>query len=195
MNHDKTALIVIDVQLGFEDESFWGAPANPDADANIAALAAAWTDQGRGPVVLVRHDSPKAASPLHPGNPGNRLKAYLSALTPDLLVTKNVNSAFLGAPNLDQWLRAAGIEQLVLCGIQTNMCVETTARMGGNLGYRVVVPLDATSTFALATELPTGRVELSGADLMKTTAVNLQAGGFAQVTSTAALLASAPTQA
>ena len=37
MNHDNTALVIIDVQRGFEDESFWGAAANPDADANIAA--------------------------------------------------------------------------------------------------------------------------------------------------------------
>ena len=192
MNHDNTALVIIDVQRGFEDESFWGAAANPDADANIAALVAAWTDQARGPLVLVRHDSPKPASPLHPSSPGNRFKDYLSSLTPDLLVTKSVNSAFLGAPDLDQWLRERGITRLVLCGIQTNMCVETTARMGGNLGYRVVVPLDATSTFGLAADLPSGRVQLSGADLMRATAVNLQAGGFAQVTSTSALLATEP---
>lgn len=138
--NDKTALIVIDVQLGFEVESFWGVPANPDADAHIAALVAAWTAEDRGPIVLVRHDSGKPSSPLHPSNPGNRLKGYLAELSPDLLITKNVNSAFLGAPNLDQWLREAGIQRLVLCGIQTNMCVETTARMGGNLGYQVIVP-------------------------------------------------------
>lgn len=185
---DKTALIVIDVQLGFEVESFWGVPANPDADTHIAALVAAWIAEDRGPIVLVRHDSGKPTSPLHPSSPGNRLKGYLAELSPDLLITKSVNSAFLGAPNLDRWLREAGIERLVLCGIQTNMCVETTARMGGNLGYQVIVALDATSTFALAAELPIGRVELSGAELMTATAVNLQAGGFATVVSTASLV-------
>jgi len=188
MSDSQTALIVIDVQLGFEVESFWGAPSNPGVDEHIAALVKAWTESGRGPIVLVRHDSPKPASPLHPSSPGNRLKGYLAELAPDLLITKSVNSAFLGAPSLDQWLRAAGIERLVLCGIQTNMCVETTARMGGNLGYQVIVALDATSTFALAADLPSGRVELSGAELMTASAVNLQAGGFATVVSTASLL-------
>lgn len=191
MNHENTALIVVDVQLGFEDVALWGVPANPDADAHIAALVDAWTTRRRGPIVLVRHDSAKPSSPLHPSQPGNGLKPFLAEIAADLLITKSVNSAFLGAPNLDDWLRERGIGRIVVCGIQTNMCVETTARMGGNLGYQVVVPIDATSTFALGADLPTGRVELSGVELMTATALNLQAGGFAQVTTTAELLASA----
>ena len=186
-----TALIVIDVQLGFEDVSFWGEAANPAADANISRLLEAWTTEGRGPVVVVRHDSLNPASPLHSGQAGNALKPAVAAIVPDLLVTKTVNSAFLGDPDLHQWLSSAGVCRLVLCGIQTNMCVETTARMGGNLGYDVVVPLDATSTFGLTAQLPDGPYSLPGTELMKATALNLQAGGFAQVTSTAAVLAEA----
>ena len=53
-------------------------------------------------------------------------------------MTKSVNSAFYGTPDLQARLRAAGIDQIVVCGIQTNMCVETTARMGGNLGFDVL---------------------------------------------------------
>lgn len=191
MSTHDTALIIIDVQLGFDDEAFWGVPANPDADAHIGTLVEAWTTQRRGPIVLVRHDSAKPSSPLHPSQPGNRLKPFLDDVAPELFITKSVNSAFLGAPNLDEWLRAQEVGRIVVCGIQTNMCVETTARMGGNLGYRVIVPIDATSTFGLAADLPSGRAELSGAELMTATALNLQAGGFAQVTTTAALLASA----
>lgn len=191
MSTHDTALIIIDVQLGFDDEAFWGVPANSDADAHLGALVEAWTTQRRGPIVLVRHDSAKPSSPLHPSRPGNRLKPFLDDIVPELFITKRVNSAFLGAPNLDEWLRAQAVGRIVVCGIQTNMCVETTARMGGNLGYQVIVPIDATSTFGLAADLPGGRVELSGAELMTATALNLQAGGFAQVTTTAALLASA----
>jgi Amidases related to nicotinamidase len=192
MSTDNTALIVIDVQLGFEDASFWGVPANPDADAHIASLIEVWTTQQRGPIVVVRHDSAKPSSPLHPSRPGNPLKPFLADIAPDLFITKRVNSAFLGTPNLDEWLRGQGVGRIVVCGIQTNMCVETTARMGGNLGYQVVVPIDATSTFGIAADLPSGRVELSGAELMTATALNLQAGGFARVTTTAALLAAGP---
>jgi len=100
---------------------------------------------------------------------------------------KTVNSAFLGEPNLDEWLKARGCSQLVLCGIQTNMCVETTARMGGNLGYDVIVPIDATRTFDLAAaDGETATAE----ELMRITAINLSGGGFATVTTTDALLAS-----
>ena len=61
-----------------------------------------------------------------------------------------MNSAFYGDIDLHAWLTERGIGEIVVCGIQTNMCVETTARMAGNLGYDVTVALDATRTFDLA---------------------------------------------
>ena len=66
---------------------------------------------------------------------------------PDLLVSKQVNSALYGSPDLDAWLRESGIGSIALCGITTDHCVETTARMGANLGYDVLFVLDATHTF------------------------------------------------
>jgi nicotinamidase-related amidase len=76
--------------------------------------------------------------------------------------------------------------RIALVGIQTNMCVETTARVGGNLGFDVVVALDATRTFDLAG--PDGSV-LTADELTRATAVNLHGGGFARVVTTAQLLA------
>lgn len=185
-----TALLVIDVQEGFDDAAYWGATTNRDAEVNVGRLVAAWTDGGRGPVVAVRHDSRSESSPLHPSSPGNRLKDVVSADSAALLVTKSVNSAFYGEPDLHAWLSNAGIRDVVICGIQTNMCVETTARMAGNLGYRVTVALDATRTFDLATEVPgVGATTIPAADLMRATAVNLQGGDFATVTTTDAILA------
>ena len=92
-------------------------------------------------------------STLAAGSPGNALKDVVADAPHELLVTKQVNSAFHGEPDLDAWLRGRGIRQLVLCGIQTNMCVETSARLAGNLGYDVVLPIDATHTFDLETIL------------------------------------------
>jgi len=180
MNLDDTAaLIVIDVQQGFDDP-VWGERDNPDAEANIGRLVQAWADASR-PIVIVRHDSAAPGSPLAAGSPGNALKDVVADAAHDLFVTKQVNSAFHGEPDLGAWLDARGIRRLVICGIQTNMCVETTARVAGNLGYEVTVPLDATHTFDL--EGP-GGIRLNAAELARATAVNLDGGGFARVVTT-----------
>jgi nicotinamidase-related amidase len=140
-----TALLVVDVQRAFDDAEYWGPRNNPDCEANIAALIDAWRATGR-PLVYVRHDSVEPGSPLAPGTPGNAFKEVVSG-EPDLLVTKQVNSAFYGDPDLHAWLRERDIGSIALCGITTNHCVETTARMGANLGYDVLFALDATHTF------------------------------------------------
>src|SRR5215211_2211769 len=137
----STALVVVDVQRAFDDAGYWGRRNNPACEANVAALVEEWRTRGR-PVVFVRHDSDEEASPLRPDEPGNAFKPELTG-EPDLLVTKQVNSAFYGDPDLDGWLRGRGIGSFALCGITTNHCVETTARMGGNLGYDVLFVLDA----------------------------------------------------
>ena len=184
MSFDQNAvLVVIDVQRGFQDP-VWGRRDNPHAEANIAAIGTAWAGSGR-PIVVVRHDSVSPGSPLAPGQPGNDLIDEIAALPRELLVTKSVNSAFYGSPELDPWLRGRGSEELVIVGVQTNMCVETTARMAGNLGYRVTVPLDATHTFDLAG--PAG-LALSADELARATAVNLQGGGFARIATTSEVL-------
>lgn len=183
------ALIVIDMQRGFDDLDFWGPTSNPECATNVTALIDAWTAQGE-PIVVVRHDSRGEASPLHPDNPGNALIDAVAAVRPALFVSKNVNSAFYGDRDLHAWLGEQGIQELVICGIQTNMCVETTARMAGNLGYDVTVPLDATRTFDLSTDVAgVGIVTRTAAELMLTTALDLQAGGFARIATTAELVA------
>ncbi|MFF4909917.1 cysteine hydrolase family protein [Streptomyces sp. NPDC001260] len=186
---ENAALVVVDVQKGFEEADFWGPRNNPEADDNIAALIDVWQSTGR-PVVFVRHDSSKPESPLRPGYEGNELKEYVErrrgkGAGPELFLTKTVNSAFLGTPDLGAWLREAGISQFVLAGIQTNMCVETTARMGGNLGYEVVVAYDATYTFDL--EGPFGW-RMSADEVARASAVSLHGGGFARVVTTQKLV-------
>ncbi|MGX2996555.1 cysteine hydrolase family protein [Streptomyces sp. JNUCC 64] len=185
---ENAALLVVDVQKGFEEVEWWGARNEPGADGRIAALIDGWTATGR-PVVFVRHDSVSPGSPLRPGRPGNDFQEYVAErrgkAAVELLVTKTVNSAFYGTPDLDAWLREAGIGQLTVVGTQTNMCVETTARMGGNLGYDVLFVLDATYTFPL--EGPFGW-RLEADELARATAVSLHGGGFARVVRTEEVL-------
>ncbi len=176
---DAAALLVIDVQRAFADAAYWGRRNNPACEENIAALVADWQARGR-PVVLVRHDSDEPGSPLAPGTPGNAFHPVLDGVEGDLLVSKRVNSAFYGDPDLDGWLKERGISTLVLCGIQTNHCVETTARMGGNLGYDVRFVLDATHTFDR--QGPDGTT-MSADELARATATSLH-GEFATVVAT-----------
>ncbi len=173
-------LLLIDVQKGFDDAAFWGRRDNPGAEKNMRALIEAWEETGR-PIVLVRHDSVRQ-SPLHPADPGNAFKDMVADVEPALLVVKQVNSAFYGTPDLHAWLRERGARQLVIAGIQTNMCNETTARMGGNLGYDVLFVLDAMHTFDLAG--PDGET-VTAEELTRATATNLHGGRFARVVSTA----------
>lgn len=178
----RYALVVVDAQKGFDDPS-WGARNNPGCDANIAALVERWRARG-WPVVHVRHDSSDPSSPLHPGSPGNELKDFL-ADPPDLLVAKGVNSSFHGSPDLHTWLLDRGLDGIVVCGITTNHCCETTARVGGNLGHDVLFAIDATHTFD---RTGPGGERLSADELTRATVVNLH-GEFATVVTTHDLLA------
>ena len=177
----RFALVVVDAQQGFDDP-WWGARNNPDCDANIAALVDRWVERDR-PLVYVRHDSQNPESPLFAGSAGNRLKEYLSP-EPDLLVTKSVNSSFHGSPDLHGWLRETDAAGIVVCGITTNHCCETTARVGGNLGHHVLFAVDATHTFDRRG--PAGDT-VSADELARVTATNLH-GEFADVVRTEDLL-------
>lgn len=178
-----TALVVVDVQAGFDDP-YWGERNNPACDDNIRLLVEGFSRSGR-PVVYVRHDSVEPQSPLAPGAPGNALKGYLDEYRPALLVTKSVNSSFHGKPDLDAWLREAGLTSIVVTGITTNHCCETTARVGGNLGYDVLFVLDATHTFDR--QGPDGSW-MTADELARATATNLHEE-FATVVSTREVLA------
>ena len=184
--NDNSALIVVDVQEGFDDESLVNKRNNPDADRNIEAIIKAW-EKSRRPIVVVQHNSVSAGSVLNPSKPGNALKPYVRSVKPDLTVTKSVNSAFYGTPDLDLWLKSSGIHQIVIVGIQTNMCCETTARMAGNLGYDVIFVPDAMHTFDATG--PDG-VVISADEITRATVASLFDGGFAKIASIKEILES-----
>lgn len=175
-----SALLVIDVQRGFEDTVF-GPRDRPEAEANVARLIAGWRERG-APLVFVRHDWPD--SPLAAGTSGFEFKDAVSG-EPDLLITKSVHSAFHGDKDLDAWLRGRGISAVAICGIQTNVCCESTARLACDLGYDVRFVIDATHTFDAAG--PDG-VTITASELARATAASLHEE-FAEVIGTDAALA------
>jgi len=179
------ALIVVDAQVGFDD-SLFGPRNNPRCEDNIRALLAHWRAAAR-PIVLVRHDSRSPDSPLAPGQPGNDFKPGVDG-PHDLLVTKKTNSAFYGTPDLHEWLSTNGVTTVTICGITTDHCCSTTARMADNLGYAVDFVLDATHTHD---RTDSAGQTVSADEVARINGASL-AGEFARVISTAEALAVTP---
>lgn len=139
---DNTALLIIDVQEGL-DEPRLGARNNPAAESNMARLLAEWRARNRA-IFHVQHMSAEPDSPLRPELPGNAIKREVAPIGDEPVIQKSVNAAFIGT-DLRERLQEAGIESLVIIGLTTDHCVSSTARMAGDLGFRVIVVADATA--------------------------------------------------
>ena len=141
---NNTALLIIDVQQGFDD-SIWGRRNNPDAEANISSLISLWRSENR-PIIHIQHCSVEPGSPLGPEQPGCQFKPEATPIEGEPVFKKTVNSAFIGT-ELESYLKDNGIEHIVIVGLTTDHCVSTTTRMAGNLGFKVLLVSDATATF------------------------------------------------
>ena len=140
----KTALLVIDVQKGFDDPSY-GKRNTSNAEANIALLLSLWRKH-RLPIIHIRHCSTEPNSPLRPELPGNEFKEEAQPLPGEKQFSKSVNSAFIGT-DLEKYLYEQGILSLVIVGLTTDHCVSTSTRMASNLGFNVTLISDATATY------------------------------------------------
>lgn len=178
----NTALLVIDVQQALDDPAL-PPRNNPDAEANIARLLAAWRHAGR-PLFHIRDDG-GPGSAFAPGQPGNAFKEIVRPLSGETVIPKQGHSAFIGT-DLEARLRGAGVDTLVITGLTVNQCVETTTRMAGNLGFVVYLVGDATAAWDRTG--PDGRTHRA-ADIHSVSLANLH-GDFATVTDTGAVLAS-----
>ena len=141
----RAALVVIDVQVGFESPA-WGPRNNPIAEQNMARLIAFWR-QTKRKIFHIRHDSADPASPLRPRQWGNNFKPLVAPLPGEPVVPKSAHAAFVGT-TLEADLRRGNHGELVLVGLTTNHCVSTTARLAADLGFRTYVAADATAAFA-----------------------------------------------
>lgn len=180
----RPALLLIDFQKGFNQEDYWGGNRNnKNAESNAQRILETWRD-AKLPVFHVRHSSQNPASLLHKSDPGFEIKDEVKPIDGELLITKNVNSAFIGT-NLKAELDAEEIKCVVIVGLTTNHCVSTTVRMAGNYGYETIVIADATATFDRTGILG----EKYSAEIIHLTSLANLKDEFAEVMNTADLLA------
>jgi nicotinamidase-related amidase len=138
------ALIVVDVQESFRVRPLWNTISNPkiaDEVMRLVRVARAAGDL----VVWVLHSEPGSGDVFDPASGHVRLMAELDRDDAEPLIHKTTHNAFTST-NLQQLLTMLHVHELVVCGIRTEQCVETTARVASDLGYDVTVAIDATAT-------------------------------------------------
>lgn len=144
---DKPALLLIDIQKGFDELEHWGDERNnPQAEENASQLLKHWRANSL-PIFHIQHCSTEMNSPLNESNNGNEFKDLVKPKENEPIIKKSVNSAFIGT-SLKEQLDKMKITTLVIVGLTTDHCVSTTTRMAGNFGYTTYVVHDATATFS-----------------------------------------------
>lgn len=141
------ALIVVDVQESFRQRPNWKAVSTPD----IADRAQRLVDAARAAgdlVVWVLHSEPGTESVFDPAHGFVRLMDGVTPKDGEPVITKTSINAFT-TTNLQQLLTTLGIHDLVICGMQTEQCCETTTRVASDLGFNVIYVVDATATFPI----------------------------------------------
>ena len=143
---ENTALIVIDLQEAMLADRDAGYPwANPDAPETAGRILAAFRAAGMT-VVHVHHNGADPADGFHPDNPYSVAMPEVAPAPGETVVVKLGSSGFIGT-GLEALLNEAGVQSLVIVGGEANMCVESTARMAGNLGFKTTVVADALVNF------------------------------------------------
>lgn len=142
LSHD-TALLVIDVQVGMflESDPVYSGDLLLERIGGLITKARASGNH----VFYVQHNA-GAGKPLEPNTSGWNIHPEIAPSDGDIIIQKNTPDAF-HETNLQYELDAKHVRRLILTGIQTELCVDTTCRRAFSLGYDVVVVSDAHSTW------------------------------------------------
>lgn len=177
----RAALVVIDVQESFRHMPFWSEADLPAFRDALLRLDAGCRKRGV-PVVHILHVG--QAGPFTEDSGHVRALDWLPG-SPDVCFFKHTHNAFSDT-GLDLWLRRRNVERLIIAGIRTEQCCETTARVGSDIGYQVDFVSEATLTFPM-THPVSGR-SYSPAAIKEHTELVL-AGRFARIVGVNACLA------
>ena len=173
----RKALIVIDVQHSFRHSTYWSETDLPGFMEKQQALIDGCVQQGI-PVVQVFHVEEQGHFSLASGNV--RTMDELS-INPDVIIHKRYHSALAGTP-LAAWLTERNIDTLIISGIRTEQCCETTTRQASDSGFSVDYASEATLTSPI-THARSGRT-YSPAEIRERTELVLE-GRFARIVTVA----------
>ena len=171
---ERSALLVIDVQDSFKLGPRWEQRSTPRFEENLERLIAAYRAAGL-PVIFFLHTDPdpgfETTSPLF------KLMDFLVPGPDEPVLVKNTRNAFTST-NLGELLSEKGVRRVVVTGISTEQCCETTTRVAADLGYDVDFVTEATRTFPIV-NAETGDV-LSTDEIVRRTEFVLR-GRFATI--------------
>ena len=148
----KSALLIIDVQQSFLHMPYWSSESEAPFQQALLKLDAGCRKAGV-PVVHIFHIDDDA--PFRADSGFVKPMDWLAG-QPAVRFDKHVHNAFTDT-GLDVWLRRRGVQKLIISGIRTEQCCETTARVASDLGYAVDFVSEATLTFPM-THQGTGQV-------------------------------------
>lgn len=140
------ALLLVDIQKAFLEKDYPGLIRNNEhAEFICGKILKKWRTLDL-PIIHVRHSSTNPESKLHKSRPGFEFNDYVTPLETEMVLTKEVNSAFIGT-NLENILIKSHVDTLVIVGMTTNHCISTTVRMSGNLGFDTYLISDSTACY------------------------------------------------
>jgi nicotinamidase-related amidase len=143
----KTALLVIDAQQSFALRPTWDPTEVPAYLENQNKLIAGFVS-AELPIVRIFHEQPGDNSPFDPALGHVRPLDGVMEFTAQHEISKQRHSAMVGT-DLQQWLEENEVTRLVVSGIRTEQCCETTTRHASDEGFEVDYVVDATLTFAM----------------------------------------------
>lgn len=141
LSADDTAVLIVDVQNALiQDE-----PYRKDAFLEVLRQLLAAARENRIEVLYIQHDGGRGDE-LEAGTAGFAVFPAVRPHSGETVFVKTRNSAFLGTP-LQNYLGEKGIRTLVLCGMQTEYCIDATCKSALERGYKAIIPKGCTTSF------------------------------------------------
>lgn len=137
------ALVIVDIQRDYFPGGKMPLHEPEAAAAKAGEVLEAFRAAGE-PVVHVQHLSPAGGEFLVEGTDGAEIMAPVTPRADEKLITKQAPNSFLGT-DLERHLRSLEVDEVVVAGMMTSMCVDATTRAGADLGFKMTLVPDACS--------------------------------------------------